>query len=125
MPYKPTGRKRGPPFKTHCVRGHDMSITRRSIRSRPGQTYCSECIKVGDFPSWRPSRKRGYELQRKYGLTVERWNEILEQQGGACAICHTKEFGPKGPVVDHCHRLGIVRGILALGQIGLIQNGAA
>lgn len=38
----------------------------------------------------RESRKGGtreMKLQKKYGLTVSQWDEILDSQGGVCAIC--------------------------------------
>jgi len=48
-----------------------------------------------------------------YGLSVERYNEILENQDGRCAICK-KLPGPrlKRLAVDHDHKTGAVRGLL-------------
>jgi hypothetical protein len=100
--------KRGRKPQTHCMRGHDMSITRRRGKR---STYCHECTKAGDFPSWRPSRRSDYELQRRYGISLEQKRSMLAAQGG-CAICGTNDFGPKGSVVDHCHTTSTVRGIL-------------
>ena len=49
-----------------------------------------------------------------YGLTIEQFNQMLVTQNHQCKICGTKE--PKGFAnqwaVDHCHRTGIVRGLL-------------
>lgn len=109
LPPLPEKRRRGRPFKTHCLRGHDLSVhRRRGTRSY----YCGECQKTRDCPSWRPSKKRDYELQRKYGITLEQMKSMLESQGGLCAACGTAGFGIRGPVVDHCHQTGTVRGIL-------------
>jgi len=33
----------------------------------------------------------------------------MEEQGGACAICHTKS---NALCVDHCHNTGVVRGLM-------------
>lgn len=51
----------------------------------------------------------------KYGLTPEGYQELLESQGGACAICGVTENTRKGSDnfhVDHDHRTGKVRGLL-------------
>ena len=57
-------------------------------------------------------RKHG--LRRRYGLTVEQWEAMSEQQGGGCAICGLNTKGTKKPGlrVDHDHATGAVRGLL-------------
>jgi hypothetical protein len=64
---------------------------------------CIECC-----PDY--ARERG--LLRMYGITVDRFEEILALQDGLCAICRTPAFGAKLPHVDHDHESGSVRGIL-------------
>ena len=51
--------------------------------------------------------------KRKYGLTAEQKQALLWDQHDCCAICGY-EFGQKlGDYhIDHCHRTGLVRGIL-------------
>lgn len=55
---------------------------------------------------------------RQYGLTTERYAEMLEAQGGVCAICRkpeterSKSGAVKMMVVDHCHDRSMVRGLL-------------
>lgn len=50
-------------------------------------------------------------LKRKYGITEEQYEDILEAQAGKCGICHRK---PKTRrlAVDHNHKTGEVRGLL-------------
>ena len=57
------------------------------------------------------SLKRAANL-RKYGLTIEQYEQMLAQQNGRCATC--KEI-PERMCVDHCHRTGAVRGLLCSG----------
>lgn len=70
----------------------------------------------------RQSRDR--ELRRHYGITLERFEEMLAEQGHRCASCGADEHGGWNWHVDHCHQTGRVRGILcfgcnaALGQLG-------
>lgn len=51
-------------------------------------------------------------LQRTYGLTTEAFESMLIGQGSACAICNSSDWGPKGPVIDHDHESGVIRGII-------------
>jgi len=55
---------------------------------------------------------RETRLRLKYGITIERWGEILEEQGGRCAICRTDDPGVRGFFVDHDHERMTVRGLL-------------
>ena len=55
--------------------------------------------------------RRRWNLSKRYGITVDRFAEILDSQGGACAVCRRT----KGrQVVDHDHVTGKVRGILCV-----------
>lgn len=57
-------------------------------------------------------RRRGW-LRREYGLTLEQYDELLQKQGGRCAICKTTVPGGIGSWhVDHDHATGKIRGLL-------------
>lgn len=52
-----------------------------------------------------PDRFRQYELKEHYNLSIERYNEIVEEQNGLCPICNTAPDGQrKSMVVDHDHK---------------------
>ncbi len=55
-------------------------------------------------------------LKYKYGITAERYFEMLATQDGKCAICRSSEPGGRFKNnrfhVDHCHTSGTVRGLL-------------
>lgn len=52
-------------------------------------------------------------LKRTYGITYEYKSSILKNQNNACAICSTPESQLKKSLnIDHCHKTGIVRGLL-------------
>lgn len=65
---------------------------------------------------------------RRHGLTNRQYLDLLESQGGKCALCRESGKGYGGSryalVVDHCHATGKVRGLLcpdcntALGRFG-------
>ena len=77
----------GSALQVVCVRGHDMSISRH--RTPLGDTYCNEC---------RREDYRNSNLKRKYRLTVEDFNRLVDEQGGVCPIC-----GGVPEEVDHDH----------------------
>jgi hypothetical protein len=52
--------------------------------------------------------ERTYHLRRRYGITAEEADALLEAQGGLCAIC---KVAPAAHV-DHDHATGAVRALL-------------
>lgn len=58
-------------------------------------------------------KARSNHLQRTYGITLAEYDEMLEAQGGKCAICgKTPEENNRRLDVDHNHDTGVVRGLL-------------
>ena len=60
------------------------------------------------------ANQRERNLQWCYGISSEKYDEMLSNQDGGCAICGTPESESKRGVlfVDHCHVSGDVRGLL-------------
>jgi hypothetical protein len=64
---------------------------------------------------------------RKYGLTPQDVEKMIQAQGNACAICKQGSRGVYAdfPVIDHCHVTNRVRGILCSGcntALGLLKD---
>jgi len=57
-------------------------------------------------------KMRADHLMRKYGITVEQYDAMLEGQGGGCFICGRPPRPDISLHVDHDHSTGQVRGIL-------------
>lgn len=81
--------------------------------------HCKECaaISVKRYKEKNPDYVRSQALKYKFGLTLERYNEMVEDAGGVCSICKRPERRTaNGKVtdlaVDHDHATGAVRGIL-------------
>lgn len=57
------------------------------------------------------------DLQKKFGITIARYQAMLDEQNGVCAICNQPEKGTRNGIVrwlnvDHNHDTGAVRGLL-------------
>lgn len=69
-------------------------------------------------PNYR-ARQRAVQLKKNYGLSVERYDEMLAQQGCVCALCGRppKVDGVRSAGrlhVDHDHSTGVTRRLLCL-----------
>jgi hypothetical protein len=65
-------------------------------------------------PVKRSEHQRRMKYQREYGITLEDYDRMYDEQNGRCAICRTNTPGGPGErfCVDHCHSTGTVRGLL-------------
>lgn len=78
---------------------------------------CKECVikQNGDRQrkTYDPDKFRRWYLKATFGITVEDYERMAEEQGGTCAICDGPPGGRHGRLhVDHCHETGRVRGLL-------------
>lgn len=88
--------------------------------------HCKECDNK-KRKAWRESNpvrqqqsNRNRQLLKRYGMTLDDYEEMFNQQGRKCGICGVTEnySGNTGPrkdwsfSVDHCHETGKVRGLL-------------
>ncbi len=64
---------------------------------------------------------RRAHLKRKYNITLEDYNKLLDKQNSVCAICGRTEMNNANKVlcVDHNHNTGAIRGLLC----GLCNSG--
>lgn len=109
---------------TKCyTRRHRSQLKPGCHPDRPYRSkgLCDACY-IASSPSirarqaqWRiENRERLYESASlaPYGLTSKDYVEILEIQGGVCAICRKVNRRERRLVLDHDHATGRVRGLL-------------
>jgi endogenous inhibitor of DNA gyrase (YacG/DUF329 family) len=70
---------------------------------------------------------RRTHLKRKYNMTLEKYNEMLDFQNNVCLICEQPEncIRNKFLAVDHCHITNKIRGLLCTNcnrAIGLLKE---
>ena len=68
---------------------------------------------------WRrknPDRVKHYRRKRVFGLSKQQFLELLKACKNKCQVCGTPFTHSKGrwksPYVDHCHKTGMIRGLL-------------
>jgi len=73
---------------------------------------CKVCVR--NYKEKTKEIIRNNHLTRKYGITLEKYNEMLEKQNSVCAICGHKEElrQDENLCVDHNHETNKVRGLL-------------
>jgi hypothetical protein len=104
-----------------CGERKPMSAFHWSSNRKYRRRVCSACL-VAEAAERRAQRSSEAHrrtrfasyLRATYGITIETYNALLEDQGGVCAICRC-EFADDARAkahVDHDHLTGVVRGIL-------------
>jgi hypothetical protein len=114
-------------MKTCKICETEKPLSEYTVRKIDGWRHnkCNQCRASEELARHRRRRRdnpvgssltaRKAHLKRKFGLTVERYEEMLAAQGGTCALCGGSD--PKAArggafAVDHCHETGKVRALL-------------
>lgn len=71
--------------------------------------YCRECKYTYAKDDYKINGWSKH-LRATYGITVEEYNSLLEEQNGVCAIC--EDTYKHALCVDHDHKTGEIRGLL-------------
>jgi hypothetical protein len=69
---------------------------------------CKKCVSLKNSLSQKKPDYQDGLLQRKYGITLRERQELVNAQGGKCAVCEVDAT----LVIDHDHETGKVRGML-------------
>lgn len=124
-----------------------------STRRNGMSTYCSPCASARCRGNYRknqadrlqksrayrvsdPRRYKDIQLRGKYGITLDRYDELLAVQRGGCAVCGLPEPDGRYLAVDHDHACcpgpkscgTCVRGLLCANDnraIGLMKDDPA
>lgn len=75
--------------------------------------------RLGEDPTRKKRYIRSSSLKQRYGISIEQYEKMVEEQNNLCYICKKDNFG-KPLVVDHNHSTGKVRNLLCRGcNLGL------
>lgn len=57
--------------------------------------------------------ERRYQFKKKYGITIDQYQEMYDKQEGKCAICSVHQDNlSRALCIDHNHSSGKIRGLL-------------
>jgi hypothetical protein len=106
-----------PPTELKCAKCREIKSTSEFPRNRSNRSgfhsYCKPCHRR-QFRESLARRHGGstrhYHLMQKYGIGADEVDELIQRQGGLCAVCGERE----AKQVDHDHKTGAVRGIVCL-----------
>jgi len=78
---------------------------------------CQECCRARARRYWSekttPDAQREANLRKSFGIGIEDYDKLLEEQKGKCKICGSCHSTFKRRLaVDHCHDTGKIRGLL-------------
>lgn len=77
--------------------------------------YCKNCSQEINRSKYKRLRNtyKNIELNKKYKMSLDIYNEILKKQNGRCMICNkSSNENKKMLCVDHDHKTNKIRGIL-------------
>lgn len=57
-------------------------------------------------------KKYQWNLKRAYGLSQDAYDKLVKDSQNKCYICHRDFCDELRSYIDHCHKTGIVRGLL-------------
>lgn len=105
------------PYKDPAKKREANKLNARKLREKAPEKYRAASRR---YYQENIEKRRSYERKRacaKYGLTVDQFDSMLDQQSGKCAICGADFAFLEGdqnlrPRIDHCHETGEVRGLL-------------
>jgi hypothetical protein len=102
--------------------GHDNAVFQARVPKEKwpeGERWCAGCqsfvplFYISGSRCKACTRQAAHEsrVEKTYGITPERYEEIFARQGRRCGICRSKPASIRF-AVDHDHQSGAVRGIL-------------
>jgi len=99
-----------------CKELKDLSKFENHSTSKDGKrNQCSSCrykIRLEREPNYY-NKQRNWNLLKRYGITLEDYNQMLLDQNNVCAICQKQnDHNHKLLFVDHNHKTGALRGLL-------------
>lgn len=120
VPYKPRPKRIIKDGMINCTKCGDFKIFDDFVKCKNQKSGLSSWCKECQYKKRTKETKENgllWSLNRYYGMTLEKYYELLKAQNGVCAICGKAETRTRKGVlqrlsVDHDHTTGKIRGLL-------------
>jgi hypothetical protein len=93
-------------YQADPARGREKA--RRYREANPEK--CREAVRKWEEAN--PDKARGSRLKHRYGLSLDRHEELLRVHKHKCGSCGDRFTKENPACVDHCHNTNVVRGLL-------------
>lgn len=109
---------------TRCKEEKPLDNFGKQSKNKDGLMYiCKSCVSEYHKARYADPKYKDYQrnisLKATYGITLDEYNIMLDEQGGVCAICeqperrkHPRTSDPMLLAVDHDHNTNQVRALL-------------
>lgn len=101
----------------NCKKDKSLDLYHIDRKTKTGRaSYCKECAITSGKEWYKKSEKyrqivRNSGLKARFGISLADYDEMLKAQNSVCAICKNRDLN-RNLHVDHCHKTGIIRGLL-------------
>lgn len=92
-------------------------VMKEEVEFYPKNLSCKSCCHLKarkwakDNPEKVKNSRRKTKLKQKYGIDVEQYDRMYDEQNGVCYICEQPHVR-RSLNVDHCHSTGKIRKLL-------------
>lgn len=79
------------------------------------QTRCKVCIRKVEKERYGPEKRDrtiNTNLKKRFGISLQYYDDLFEKQNGLCAICNGPSTDNKRLHIDHDHTTGKLRELL-------------
>ena len=91
---------------TRCLENKPVSEFHKDVKNKDGlRYYCRPCSNRASKEHYEKNKERGRprRIERTFGITIEDYNNLLDQQNNCCAICGGVNEDGKALSIDHDH----------------------
>lgn len=96
-------------YTSKCKKCHNKQSLENHTVNRDNRL-----LQMSKYQKEKYDEKRNRDYIRKYGITLDLYEEIKEEQNSCCKVCgtHESKISKNRLFVDHCHTSGKIRGLL-------------